>query len=202
MIYVDPTRLGEPAKFEAKCRQKGLNWLAENPKASRSQNKKRPKDFWSPFKPKLADGFCELCAYGAMYEPVGTVDHFVPVDSDETLAYEWSNYRFASGWINSSKNKAAAGTVLDPLLVQDGWFEILLPSLQLVTTDQIPEPLRALAEDTLTRLHLRDDERIMRQRRRWYRLFQEGKLDLGGLRENAPLIAAAVEKLNAATATK
>jgi hypothetical protein len=196
MIYVDPARLGEPAEFEAKCRQKGLNWLAEHPKASRPKKNNRPKDFWSPFKSKLADGFRELCAYGAMYEPVGTVDHFIPVDSDETLAYEWSNYRFASGWINSSKQ--ASGTVLDPLLVQDGWFEILLPSLQLVATDQIPEPLRALAEETLIRLHLRDDERIMRQRRRWYRLFQEGKLDLEGLRENAPLIAAAVEKQNAA----
>lgn len=200
MIYVDPDRLTEPKEFQKKCREKGLQWLTNHPKASRPKGKNRPRDYWSRFKPYLADAFRDLCAYGAMYEPVGTVDHFIPVDADETLAYEWSNYRFASAWINSSKQ--AEGAVLDPLEVRDGWFEILLPSLQLVVTDRVPAHRRALAEATLIRLHLRDDERIMRQRRRWYRLFQAGKLDLEGLRENAPLIAAAVEKLNAATATK
>ncbi|MDP2197330.1 MAG: hypothetical protein Q8K01_01985 [Sulfurimicrobium sp.] len=195
MISIDPARLNEPADFDAKCRQKGLQWLAAHPKAARKGNK-RPKAFWSAFKPQLSDAFCELCAYGAMYEPVGTVDHFIPVDADETRAYDWDNYRFASAWINSSKQKAV--TVLDPLLVQNGWFEVLLPSLQLVVTDQVPNHLRALAEETLNRLHLRDDERVLRQRRRWYRLFREGKLDLNGLRENAPLIAAAIDKQNAA----
>lgn len=195
MIRCDPARLNEPAEFDAKCRQKGLQWLAAHPKATRKGNK-RPKPLWTAFKPDLADAFRDLCAYGAMYEPVGTVDHFVPVDANEALAYDWPNYRFASAWINSSKQKAAG--VLDPLQVQDGWFEILLPSLQLVVTDQVPNHLRALAEETLNRLHLRDDERVLRQRRRWYRLHQEGKLDLDGLRENAPLIAAAIEKQNAA----
>lgn len=197
MIFCDPARLNEPADFDVKCRQKGLQWLAAHPKATRKGNK-RPKALWTAFKPKLADAFRDLCAYGAMYEPVGTVDHFVPVDANEALAYDWSNYRMASGWINSSKQKAVA--VLDPLLVQDGWFELLLPSLQLVVTDQVPMHLRALAEETLTRLHLRDDERVLRQRRRWLRLYREGKLDLEGLRENAPLIATAIDKEKAAAA--
>lgn len=191
MIHIDPAGLNEPAGFNEKCRKKGMQWLAANPKANR-KGSKRPKALWTAFKPQLADAFHELCAYGAMYEPVGTVDHFVPVAANELLAYNWANYRFASAWINSSKQKAEA--VLDPLLVQDGWFEVLLPSMQLVVTDQIPASLRELAELTLTRLHLRDDERVVRQRRRWYRLFQQGKLDMAGLQENAPLIAAAVQK--------
>lgn len=192
MISVDPERLKEPADFQLKCREKGAQWLLENPKAARKGNK-RPKDLWSPFKPQLSDGFAELCAYGAMYEPVGTVDHFAPVDADESLAYDWANYRFASGWINSSKQKCVE--ILDPLRVQDGWFEVLLPSLQLVLVpEMVPEPLRELAQKTLTRLHLRDDERVLRQRRSWYRLFREGKLTLEGLRQMAPLIAAAVDK--------
>jgi hypothetical protein len=195
MIFCDPARLNEPASFHVKCRLKGLQWLADHPKATRTGNK-RPKALWTAFKPDLADAFRDLCAYGAMYEPVGTVDHFVPVDANEALAYDWPNYRFASAWINSSKQKAVA--VLDPLWVQDGWFELLLPSLQLVATDQVPVHLRTLAEETLTRLHLRDDERVLRQRRRWLRLYNEGKLDLDGLRENAPLIAAAIDKQNAA----
>lgn len=80
MIYFDPARLAEPAGFEEKCRRKGLDWLAEHPKAAR-KGRQRPKDFWSPFKSQLADAFGELCAYSAMYEPVGTVDHFMPVDA-------------------------------------------------------------------------------------------------------------------------
>lgn len=192
MIEIDKTRLAEPADFDARCRQAGQQWLLDHPKAGRKPGQ-RPRDYWSPFKPQLADAFGGLCAYGAMHEPVGTVDHFLPVDADESLAYEWRNYRFAAGWINSSKNKAV--DILDPLAVCAGWFEVLLPSLQLVMVlERVPEALRELAEQTLIRLHLRDDERVLRQRRMWYRMYQEGKLTLEGLRAVAPLIAAAVEK--------
>lgn len=188
----------EPESFGVKCRQKGQDWLQRNPKSIRKQ--KRPRDYWSGFRPALADRFSDLCAYGAMYEPVGTVDHFQPVDADETLAYEWLNYRFASGWINSSKNKCAA--VLDPFDVQPGWFEVLLPSLQLVARkDRIPAALHALADDTLRRLHLRDDERIVRQRRKWLEMYESGRLDLEGLRAFAPLIAEAVERLHKTSKT-
>ncbi|MGK9045883.1 hypothetical protein KXR63_00790 [Stutzerimonas chloritidismutans] len=196
MIEIDRSRLGEPAEFDVKCRQKGAQWLASNPKAGRKP-KQRPRDYWSPFKGDLAEAYLDLCAYSAMYEPVGTVDHFLPVDVDESLAYEWSNYRFASAWINSSKNKALI--ILDPFDVRSDWFEVLLPSLQLVVVpENIPEPLRELAAKTLERLHLRDDERVLRQRRAWYRKYQEGKLTLQGLREVAPLIAGAVERQLAA----
>lgn len=192
MIEIDPAALTEPQQFDAKCRQKGAVWLKKYPKASRKPSQ-RPRDYWSSFKPQLAKAFRDLCAYGAMYEPVGTVDHFVPVDADETLAYDWGNFRFASAWINSSKCKSTE--ILDPLLVRAGWFEILLPSLQLVPVKEaIPEHLRELAEKTLERLHLRDDERVLRQRRKWYQLYQEGKLNLAGLQEVAPLIAVAVKK--------
>lgn len=195
MIEIDRSLMAEPGAFDAQCRKRGAQWLVDHPKASRRPGQ-RPRDFWSPFKPALADAFHGLCAYSAMYEPVGTVDHFLPVDADETLAYEWGNYRFASGWINSSKNKAIA--ILDPLAVGDGWFEVLLPSLQLVVVpERIPEPWRELALNTLERLHLQDDERVLRQRRSWYRMYQQGKLTLEGLREVAPLIARAVEKSTA-----
>ena len=101
--------------------------------------------------------------------------------------------RFCSGWMNSSKSNAD-DTVIDPFQVQDGWFEIILPSLQLRITDQVPAQLRQKAEYTLKRLHLQDDERVIRQRREWYRMYQEGELTLVGLSRKAPLIAVAVEK--------
>jgi hypothetical protein len=79
-------------------------------------------------------------------------------------------------------------------LVEDDWFEILLPSLQLVLTDAVPPEERTRAEFTLQRLHLRDDERVIRQRQQWYQLYLDGEITLTGLERNAPLIARAIKK--------
>jgi len=190
MFPVDRSRLTEPANFDSECRGPGNAWLAANPNAP------RPRDYWSPFKGYLADGFADLCAYCAMNVPDGTVDHFVSINEDRSLSYEWSNYRFSSNGLNSSKSRARAVDILDPLIVESGWFRILLPSLQLVPTDLVPVLLRPLAEATLQRLKLIDDERVVRQRRQWYAMYQAGSLSLGGLRQMAPLIAEAVTSLN------
>ncbi|MBD1214433.1 MAG: hypothetical protein H9534_17230, partial [Dolichospermum circinale Clear-D4] len=158
--------------------------------------KKRPKDYWSNFKSDLADGFGNICGYTVMYEPVGNVEHFLSFKNYPDLAYEWSNYRFASGWINSSKG-TLDNQILDPFEVEDDWFEILLPSLQLVITDAVPPHKRQKAEFTLQRLHLQDDERVLRQRREWYKLYIDGDITLTGLEKKAPLIARAVRKQQA-----
>lgn len=189
MIRFEPAP--KPDGFVERVEQRGAAWLAAHP------GSQRPVDYWSEFKPDLAAAFRSLCAYSAMYEPVGTVEHFVSCDEDRAKAYDWSNYRYASGWLNSSKQALKSHQVIDPFEVADGWFEILLPSLQLVTTDLIPKESRARADFVLTRLHLQDDERVLRQRREWYRMYQDGELTLEGLAKKAPLIAAAVRKQGA-----
>lgn len=189
MIPVRPFQ--EPASFDKECRKKGRVWLAKNRHAD------RPHDYWTPFKPDLARAFKNLCGYSAMYEPGGTVDHFQSWKSIRNqypeLAYEWGNFRYCSGWINSSK-QTVDDAVLDPFQVRNGWFEILLPSLQLVVSDAIPARMRKIAEFTINRLRLRDDERIIRQREAWYKLYQEGKITLAGLDDMAPLLAVAIRK--------
>jgi hypothetical protein len=177
----------EPVGFEEKVRQPGRVWLTDHPDA------RRARDYWTPFKPVLAEGFGHLCGYSVMHEPVGSVDHYISWHADRSLTYEWSNYRFASAWINSSK-QTADERVLDPYEVGDDWFEILLPSLQLVITDRVPVEYRARAEYTLQRLHLRNDERVVRQRQEWYRMYRENEITLDGLRKKAPLIARAIAK--------
>lgn len=177
--------LPEPDYFEEEIRQPGNEWLVDHPPP------KRPRDYWSRCKPQLQDAFGWLCAYSAMYEPVGTVDHFISCDTDRTLSYEWNNYRFASQWINSSKKNARG--ILDPFNVGAGWFEVSLPSCQLVLTDAVPPGFRVIAQNTLNRLHLIHDERVVRQRRSWLREFENG-MSLDMLRRMAPLIAVAVEK--------
>ena len=179
-------RVPEPAEFDRRARVPGNAWLDEHPGAT------RPKDYWTPFKGALADGFQNLCAYSAMYESVGTVDHFVSCREDRSKAYEWENYRYCAAWINSSKNNVRAEDLLDPFEIEDGWFEVHLPSLQLRVSENVPNELRKRAEYVLVRLRLRDDERVMRQRREWYRMYECGEISKVGLEGKAPLIAAAI----------
>ncbi|WP_218188860.1 hypothetical protein [Pseudomonas nunensis] len=183
-----PNPIDEPDFFHEKCREKGREWLSQNP------DKERPRDLWTAFKPLLAEGFANRCAFGAMWIPDGTVDHFVSCHEDMTLAYEWSNYRYMAGWLNSSKSKTPAADLLDPFHVRDGWFEVLLPSLQLAVTDVVPAAFREIAKKTLASLPIRDDERLLKSRREWLKMYEDEELTLEGLRRKAPLIAAAIDK--------
>ena len=185
MIHFDPAP--EPEDFDRRVRQKGQRWLEGQPNGP-------PRAFWAGCKSDLASGFRNLCAYSAMYEAVGTVDHYLSWRHHRQLAYEWSNYRYASAWINSSKG-GLDDQVLDPFEVGNDWFRLLLPSLQLVLNEAaIPAAQLERARFTLEKLHLRDDERVIRQRREWLRLYEAGELSLEGLRSKAPLIAQAVER--------
>ena len=96
------------------------------------------------------------------------------------------------GLRQGSKGNMPVAELLDPFEIEDGWFEILLPSLQLRVSDSVPDELRGRAEHMLNRLHLGDDERVVRQRREWYRMYQSGELSLNGLEKKALLIAAAI----------
>ncbi len=186
MIPVKSVR--KPRTFEAKAGKPGRAWLKANPSST------RPRDYWTPFLPDLSAGFSGRCGYAAMLDPTGgTVDHYLSCKRRPDLTYEWTNLRFASQPLNASK-KNADEAVLDPYLVGDDWFEILLPSMQLRVTERVPVNERARAEHTIRRLGLRHGERVIRWRRSWYEMYQAGKLTLEGLEQVAPLIAAAVRK--------
>ncbi len=181
----------EPANFDARCRKRGLRWLRANP-----CYEGRPCDYWSEFEPQLRNAFNGLCGYCAMLVMKAHVDHFIPVallkvQGKDTLAYEWSNYRYGEGILNQKKGKHK---ILDPFEVGDDWFEVLLPSLQLVITSNVPRRKRKLTEFTLEKLGLRDSEVVVRYRREWFKLYQDHKLTLNGLRQVAPLVARAVER--------
>lgn len=176
-----------PEGFVERVQQRGAVWLTANERG-------RPPAHWIEFRSQLADAYGSLCAYGAMYEPVGTVDHFISVDEDRSKAYDWSNYRFASAWLNSSKQALRSSQLLDPFAVQNEWFEVQLPSMQLVLTEHVPDEWRERAQFMLDRLHLAHDERVVRQRREWFRMYEEHGLTLDELAKKAPLIAAAIKK--------
>lgn len=177
----------EPDGFDAHVRRPGQAWRIEHPTAP------RPRPLWNRYLPHLAEGFGHRCGYTAMHIEEGTVDHYRSCANYPALIYEWSNYRLASARINAVK-KTADDRVLDPFEVGDDWFEILLPSLQMVPTESIPIEARERAAFTLLRLGLRDGEPVMRRRATWYAEFLLGGLSLAGLRRFAPLLGRAVDK--------
>ena len=180
----------EPKDFEQQARKAGNNWLVKNPG-------KEPKDFWSSFKPQLAKEFHNLCGYSVMHIPsrMGTVDHYLSKSKAENrhLIYEWQNYRNALQRVNSCKG-ICDRQIFDPFEVEDNWFEIILPSCQLVLTDAVPFHERDRAEFTLKKLQLQNSEWVIEQRQEWYRMYRENELNLEGLEKKAPLIARAVRK--------
>lgn len=123
----------------------------------------------------------------------GVVDHFLSKENHRRLAYSWKNYRYIAGTVNSSKKKLD-DQVLDPFEVQPGWFEILLPSMQLVRTAAVPVPLQAKADTTLTKLKLGNGLKVRRNRKRWYEDYRDKGLPMNLLEEYAPLVADAVQR--------
>jgi tetratricopeptide (TPR) repeat protein len=192
-------RSPEPDEFDLEVRQKGNAWLAKNP----HKKAKDFPDYWNKFKPQLFEGFQQFCAYSVTFIIVdkqgGTVDHYLCKSDYPQQAYEWNNYRYALPLINSYKGaynsykQPANEWILDPFEVEDNWFELLLPSLQLVLTDAVPSEKRKHAEFTLKKLRLTDDEALIDYRTHWYELYQEG-LPLEKLEKKAPLIARSVKR--------
>jgi hypothetical protein len=187
----------EPVNFDVECRQKGNAWLAEERHAGRSPKTSAYPNYWSKYESDLATAFHHRCGWWAMWIAEGEVEHYLSKKNHPDLSYEWSNYRYISGSVNSSK-KNHDDKILDPFEVGDGWFEVLLPSMQLVITAQIPSAVRSKAEFTLCKLHLRDGKKVVRNRQNWYQKFKDGQITLAGLESVAPLVADAVSKLQAA----
>lgn len=186
MIRVEP--IPQPAGWSEQVEQRGMDWLSSHPEAT------RPTDLWRGFRSELAAGFQWRCGYTAMWEPNGVVDHFIPWGTaagpeERALAYEWTNLRYSVGWFNSARQTTP---IPDPFRIEDDWFELLLPSLELVSTDRVPPQEAARVGAALRWLGA--DARVLRTRQGWWDLYHTGELSLAGLDRRAPLIARALRK--------
>jgi hypothetical protein len=184
-------RAPEPSDFDARVRKPGNVWLA------RGKMEGMPS-YWRRAARHLRKAFQDRCGYSAMWlSSPGTVDHFVSRDEDRRLAYEWGNFRYAAAWINSCKADLRADQILDPFEIGDDWFEIILPSCQMIMTERCPPEFRARAHNMLVRLRLGHDEDVVSYRQEWYQMYCDGELTLEGLDRKAPLLARAIRKQNA-----
>lgn len=187
-----PGPSNEPYLFESNCRTPGKDWLAQNPAPADPHSM---NNWWSQFQPHLSELFESRCGWlGTYIGPDGSVDHYISCDSNRNLAFEWSNYRYASGPINSRKG-TLDDQVLDPCDVKDGWFKISLDGFQLLPTEAIPENLRAKAKITLDELDLRNGHKARTARWNFYKNhWNNGVPDIDALRIYAPLLAQAVQE--------
>ena len=113
-----------------------------------------------------------------MYEPVGTVDHFVSVDEDRLESYDWTNYRLRRGLDQLEQAGAEVPRRSSIRSPSSMVVRVLLAVAAARPHERVPPEERERAQRVLTRLHLGHDERVVRQRREWYRMYQEGELDL------------------------
>lgn len=146
----------EPADFDFKVRQRGINHLAS--KGISLHNPLPPRTtippYWRDCLDDLYDSYDGICAYLCIqFERVtgtASTDHFVPKSAIPKLAYEWSNYRLACLAINAKKGTCQ--NVLDPFCVKNDWFRLELltgrtypnPSLSLALRDQISNTIKRL----------------------------------------------------------
>ena len=114
---------------------------------------------WTRSMDALHHAYKGYCAYHARFiERVDTptTDHFVALratdSTDLMLAYTWSNYRLASGYINGVKSNLS--TVLDPFTIGEGWFALDLGTFKTIVGPNAPLDRVADIEETITLLHL------------------------------------------------
>jgi len=184
---VHPVR--KPRNFTRDCEIPGNAWLAANPVS------KRFPTLWQKYQPQLAAGFHDRCGWWAMRIADGAVDHYLSKKNHRDRTYDWSNYRYISPSVNSSKRNQD-DNVLDPFEIQPGWFEVHLPSMLLRRTALVPLALQAKADFTLEKLRLVSGKKVRRDRRNWYKDYKDG-LSMPFLKKYAPLVAEAVAKWEA-----
>lgn len=151
----------EYPNFNAEVRLPGAAFLTECPNPTSEQFKK--KNFWNRAAKELHAAYSGICAYTAMYLPEqGSVDHFRAKSTFPLLAYEWANFRLASGRVNNSKGNQAE--IIDPFEVEDDWFYLDIPACLLKPNPTLDKPTRNRINGTINSLRLNQDDNYVQER--------------------------------------
>lgn len=183
-------RLSEPTWFDVKVRQKGTLFLEKVPNPTDSQWDSHA--FWRETLPEFRRGYAQICNFAATWIPRTTgsdsIDHFIPKTDAPTIAYEWTNFRYASLRFNRTKRK---NKILDPFDIDFGWFCIDFSTLFIYPneTSGFPETIKMAIEDTIKILRLNIDDDLVSERIHYYQNYQNGTITLNYLQEKTPFIA-------------
>jgi hypothetical protein len=189
LIRVEPK--AEYPAFNLHVRRPGTAFLESCPNPSSEQFRK--KNFWNRAAKELHAAYSGICAYTAMYLPEqGSVDHFVPKTAAPLLAYEWSNFRLASGRVNSAKGSQI--NILDPFEVDNAWFEMDVPSCLLKAGAGLPHEVRAQINITINSLRLNTDDYYVQERCNILVEYAKGEISFNFLKRRYPFLAKEVER--------
>ncbi len=189
MIRVQPQQ--EPAEFQALVREPGLAYLQQVPHPTSKEFASR--DYWTRVLPKLGEAYGRICAFSCHYIPRdtggATVEHFRPKSVHPADAYEWSNYRFVCRTLNGRKG---VFNVLDPFVIQDGWFVLEFSSLLVKPAPDLVEHLKDAVRYTCRKLGLNHDGTCLKAREDWVESFCKNQISFEHLVSRAPFIASEI----------
>jgi hypothetical protein len=121
------------------------------------------------------------------------VEHFKPKRLYPKLAYVWHNYRLVCGRLNGRKGDYE--DVLDPFVVEDGWFVIDFSSMQVKPATTLAPARAAAVQATIDRLKLNDDDTCVEARQEWVTQYSKTPgVPFEMLRRYAPFIAAELQR--------
>lgn len=153
---------------------------------------------------ELRAAYSGICAYSARKIAVDqthpTVDHFIPKDAAPHLAYEWSNYRLCAEKFN--KYKANARDVLDPFVIQNGWFVLNFTTFLVEPAPGLPAALTNDIQATIARLRLNDDDDCVQERCNITGDYVRGDVSFTFLERNYPFIAMELTRQGMVTSIK
>jgi len=191
LIPVTPK--AEPRGFDVAVRNPGKKFLLNNPNPSSRQYDKHK--YWQEASEDLRAAYRGVCAYTCMYIfGPGTVDHFLPKVKYPEHAYEWNNYRLASFRANYHKNDSTE--VIDPFVVQPGWFVLDIPSCLVRPGDHLSKIVFDQVNETIKTLKLNDDDFFVQERCDIMVEYANGEVNLGFLSRRYPFLAAEIVRQN------
>ena len=139
----------------------------------------------------LHEAYNRICAYSCFYlTQQGSVDHFLPKKHYPQFAYEWDNYRLAAPRINNYKGDSIG--LIDPFIVQNGWFILEFPSCFVKAGDGLSNPMTARINKTINTLRLNDDDYLVQVRCDIMLDFADRKISLSFLESKYPFLASEI----------
>jgi len=192
MIHVE--KQPEPDNFDERVRKRGQTFRSKIPNPGNSEWKN--KEYWREAIPDLRKAYSGICAYCCVWIPRTTgnssVDHFIPRSVAPHLAYEWDNFRLASATMNSRKSRST--DIIDPFLVEDGWFQLVFPEMLVIPNLQLPENIKKQVIKTINDILDLNDETLIEERFEFLQQFCYTPIRLPDLKRSAPFIAIEIER--------
>ncbi len=182
-------QMPEPAEFDERVRKPGHTFLQRCPNPTQKQW--NTHSYWRGILQLLHTEYNGICGYSCHWIPydtgADTVEHFKPKSKHPQEAYEWRNYRLVCQLLNSRKGEDEE--ILDPFLIQDGWFVIDFPSLIVKPASGLKDDLRERIKKTCDVLGLNDDATCLMTRQEFVMDYSLGEISFAHVQKKAPFLA-------------